>query len=137
MKYFLLCFMAVGTHAKKMMENGSMEKDSKYLLLKTKNKNTNENKVETVQSNDGVCSESKGVKGPCRAAHTRWTYDKDSGKCEKFIYGGCKGNGNNFKRKSGCKNKCGKGRVSPASVACQNMPPNNKVDHFDYDYWIL
>merc|ERR1719431_2302653 len=68
----------------------------------------------------GVCAEEKGVTGHCRPLSwgkeeklTRWTYNKDTGKCEKFLFGGCgrKGNGNNFKSKRKCKKKCEKGCV--------------------------
>jgi hypothetical protein len=29
--------------------------------------------------------------GPCRAAITKYYFDKKSGNCEEFIYGGCQG----------------------------------------------
>uniref|UniRef100_A0A3Q0SKX7 Serine peptidase inhibitor, Kunitz type 1 b n=1 Tax=Amphilophus citrinellus TaxID=61819 RepID=A0A3Q0SKX7_AMPCI len=34
--------------------------------------------------------------GPCRAAFTRWHYNATKGDCEQFVFGGCKGNNNNF-----------------------------------------
>jgi len=47
------------------------------------------------------------VKGLCHSRLRRWTYNKRSGKCKKFNYGGCRGNGNNFKSKRECENICG------------------------------
>ena len=42
------------------------------------------------------------VKGPCRARKTRFYYDQRTNQCRMFIYGGCRGNGNNFKTKKRC-----------------------------------
>jgi len=55
--------------------------------------------------NCDVCSLPKVV-GPCRAAFPRWFFNKASGKCEKFIYGGCQGNANNFEGKEKCQAMC-------------------------------
>ncbi|KAK5647606.1 hypothetical protein RI129_002498 [Pyrocoelia pectoralis] len=44
--------------------------------------------------------------GPCRGSFIRWYYDKISGSCNQFIYGGCKANGNNFLTESTCKQQC-------------------------------
>ncbi|KAF7632451.1 hypothetical protein Mgra_00008146 [Meloidogyne graminicola] len=35
------------------------------------------------------------IVGPCKAYFTRWWFN--NGVCKEFIYGGCKGNDNNFK----------------------------------------
>ena len=45
--------------------------------------------------------------GPCRAYFIRYYYNWRSGKCEKFVYGGCGGNTNNFKSKWKCRVVCG------------------------------
>ena len=60
---------------------------------------------------DSVCAEQRGVTGLCKLKKfKRWTFNKYSGKCEKFLYAKCGvGNGNNFKSKRKCKRKCGKG----------------------------
>eukprot|EP00105_Crassostrea_gigas_P046160 XP_019930308.1 PREDICTED: eppin-like isoform X1 [Crassostrea gigas] len=42
------------------------------------------------------------VVGPCRAGFRRWWYNRRTKKCEKFMYGGCGGNGNNFRTKRQC-----------------------------------
>ena len=60
-----------------------------------------------------MCAEQKGVTGHCRLKKKpRWTYNKYTGKCEKFLFHGCggKGNRNNFKSKKKCNKKCGKGK---------------------------
>jgi len=67
----------------------------------------------------GVCSEPKGVVGPCKAAKPRWTYDQLKGRCELFFYGGCEGNGNNFESKAACHKKC----APPIEIeSCVNKP---------------
>merc|ERR1711874_188235 len=50
------------------------------------------------------CLEAPNVTGPCRARAERWTFR--GGRCLKFIYGGCRGTGNNFKSKRECERKC-------------------------------
>uniref|UniRef100_A0A672H631 BPTI/Kunitz inhibitor domain-containing protein n=1 Tax=Salarias fasciatus TaxID=181472 RepID=A0A672H631_SALFA len=42
----------------------------------------------------GVCAEPEA--GPCRAAFQRWFYDRSTGSCRTFVYGGCRGNKNNY-----------------------------------------
>ncbi|XP_044909484.1 eppin isoform X2 [Felis catus] len=49
--------------------------------------------------------------GPCMAFFHRWWYDKEKGTCSRFIYGGCKGNNNNFQTKDMCQNMCSKKRL--------------------------
>ncbi|XP_026549126.1 kunitz/BPTI-like toxin [Notechis scutatus] len=44
--------------------------------------------------------------GPCRATITRFYYNSDSKQCEKFTYGGCHGNANNFETKDKCHYTC-------------------------------
>merc|ERR1712142_655664 len=44
--------------------------------------------VEGICKKTDVCKEAKGVIGSCRALIPSWTYDKYSGKCEEFSYGG-------------------------------------------------
>jgi len=45
--------------------------------------------------------------GPCKAMKPSFGFNKDTGRCEAFIYGGCKGNGNNFPSIEECVDTCG------------------------------
>lgn len=44
--------------------------------------------------------------GPCRASLTRWRYNPTTEQCETFIYGGCRGNENNFSSQTRCMRYC-------------------------------
>ncbi|XP_033734943.1 WAG22 antigen-like [Pecten maximus] len=44
--------------------------------------------------------------GPCRASMERWYYNEKKGCCERFTFGGCKPNGNNFESKRACEKTC-------------------------------
>uniref|UniRef100_A0A034WTW0 Kunitz domain-containing protein 1 n=1 Tax=Rhipicephalus microplus TaxID=6941 RepID=A0A034WTW0_RHIMP len=53
-----------------------------------------------------VCELPKEV-GPCRGHIPRYYYNTTTDTCEKFIYGGCQGNANNFPTLTKCEIKCG------------------------------
>nr|P0DN17.1 RecName: Full=U-actitoxin-Avd3p; Short=U-AITX-Avd3p; AltName: Full=AsKC13; Flags: Precursor [Anemonia viridis] len=62
---------------------------------------------------NGDCELPKVV-GPCRASHPRYYYNSSSKRCEKFNYGGCRGNANNFHTLEECEKVCGvRSRDSP------------------------
>ncbi|XP_067398499.1 low-density lipoprotein receptor-related protein 11 [Emydura macquarii macquarii] len=44
--------------------------------------------------------------GPCKGHFPRWHFDVSSGTCRHFIYGGCKGNENNFLQEFDCLSEC-------------------------------
>ncbi|XP_078023574.1 kunitz-type protease inhibitor 2 isoform X2 [Epinephelus lanceolatus] len=44
--------------------------------------------------------------GPCRAAFQHWYYERKTGSCQPFIYGGCRGNKNNYITKESCMTTC-------------------------------
>ncbi|CAD7079844.1 unnamed protein product [Hermetia illucens] len=52
-----------------------------------------------------VCSLPKDV-GPCRAGKPRFFYNTATKQCERFMYGGCQGNENNFETIDACKAAC-------------------------------
>jgi len=60
--------------------------------------------VEDIE-NDG-CNDEAFVVGRCRAMLNRWSWNPESLACEKFVFGGCDGNGNNFPSKKKCDKKC-------------------------------
>ncbi|KAM7393041.1 hypothetical protein PAMA_007928 [Pampus argenteus] len=45
-------------------------------------------------------------KGPCMGYMQHFFYNSTSKSCEVFIYGGCRGNRNNFKSEKRCRSKC-------------------------------
>ena len=44
--------------------------------------------------------------GPCDAQILRWYYDRGTGACATFLYGGCGGNANNFLTAGECERAC-------------------------------
>nr|QDC23073.1 kunitz domain-containing protein isoform 2 [Cupiennius salei] len=56
------------------------------------------------QQVDAICS-LPSVMGPCRAMMPRFYFNGD--KCQSFIFGGCEGNGNNFRSVEECEQRCG------------------------------
>ncbi|XP_062241812.1 kunitz-type protease inhibitor 2 [Platichthys flesus] len=44
--------------------------------------------------------------GPCRAAFQHWFFNRHTGTCQSFIYGGCRGNKNNHISKESCMAAC-------------------------------
>ena len=44
--------------------------------------------------------------GSCELSHTRWYYDRLTGQCKQFIYGGCQGNANRYESREACEASC-------------------------------
>ena len=57
------------------------------------------------QAVSDVCDRPKRV-GPCRARIPRYYYNRASGECDRFYWGGCMSNGNNFRSYYGCTIAC-------------------------------
>ncbi|XP_056436841.1 kunitz-type protease inhibitor 1-like [Gadus chalcogrammus] len=57
------------------------------------------------EESDMYCLVAKEV-GLCRASFPRWHYNAATARCEEFVYGGCKGNNNNFLTEPECGKAC-------------------------------
>ena len=66
-----------------------------------------------------LCSLPK-LPGPCRGSFRRYFFNKITNKCEQFIYGGCRGNANNFASINRCHYTCS----SKLPVLCLISVPN-------------
>jgi len=53
-----------------------------------------------------VCDEEPKQQGMCMAYMPRFSYNPETKTCERFIYGGCGGNGNNFDDEYTCRSIC-------------------------------
>ncbi|XP_056151027.1 low-density lipoprotein receptor-related protein 11 [Lampris incognitus] len=59
--------------------------------------------------------------GPCKAAFPRWYYDRKAGACKHFLYGGCKGNHNNFLQEADCVSECMQKTATVASPTIRQI----------------
>ncbi|KAG8199929.1 hypothetical protein JTE90_006176 [Oedothorax gibbosus] len=74
-------------------------------------------KIDVLTSNTCACGnvcELKAETGRCRGSFPRYHFNKATGQCEEFTYGGCGGNGNNFETIEECQKTCD----SPAHADC-------------------
>ena len=58
--------------------------------------------------------------GTCRGSFERFFYNKESGDCESFEYGGCDANANNFEDKETCENRCKIPKALPKAQGFMN-----------------
>ncbi|XP_059752811.1 eppin-like isoform X1 [Balaenoptera ricei] len=81
-----------------------------------------------------ICSMPKEP-GPCLAFFRRWWYDKTNNTCSSFIYGGCKGNNNNFQSQAICQSTCPPKRLfcTQAEQASQGARENSEQRSRDSD----
>jgi hypothetical protein len=61
--------------------------------------------IPTATIEENVCESPRDV-GPCRAALPRFFYNNETKKCERFLFGGCNGNHNNFLKEIDCQEQC-------------------------------
>ncbi|XP_013413858.1 papilin [Lingula anatina] len=80
------------------------------------------------QTSNQVCTLGKDV-GPCRAKLDRFHYNANAGRCEQFDYGGCRGNGNNFRSRAECENTCMVPRIGGQTrvQTTDPLPPRNPL----------
>lgn len=57
--------------------------------------------------NEGSDCSSSPETGMCKGYFPRWYYDTGAKRCQKFIYGGCGGNGNQYSTEMECIGVCG------------------------------
>ena len=59
--------------------------------------------------------------GPCDGEVTAYFYDKDAGRCQAFIYGGCEGNANRYETEEQCERLCGRFREQGKSLTTSSI----------------
>jgi hypothetical protein len=62
--------------------------------------------------------------GPCRASLPRWAFDVAAASCKEFVYGGCRGNANNFVSQQACEAACS---AVMGAAAAPEPPPAVEV----------
>uniref|UniRef100_A0A3B3WV02 Amyloid beta (A4) precursor-like protein 2 n=1 Tax=Poecilia mexicana TaxID=48701 RepID=A0A3B3WV02_9TELE len=85
--------------------NAEEEKEEKEEESSNQPKKIKQNQISLRKIMNYVCS-LPSVMGPCRAYFHRWYFDLGKQTCMPFIYGGCRGNQNNFHSWFGCMYKC-------------------------------
>ena len=73
------------------------------------------------------------IVGICEAFFPRWYYDASKGVCLQFVYGGCKGNANNFRTLSDCQNVCVRRRGQSVGKLSIFIAVSNTLNSF-YTY---
>ncbi|GAB1602605.1 papilin-like, partial, partial [Argonauta hians] len=77
--------------------------------------------ISTQPSPVDVCRMPKET-GPCRSNQPRWYFHYQTASCQKFEYGGCQGNENNFESEKECMERC----FVPNPIIQFTVPPNEK-----------
>ena len=98
---FLICGFLL--YANLMFKDGSWEKIS----TESEEEEANATQNNTVASRPEFC-DLLSERGPCHGSWPRYFYNSETDRCEKFFYGGCNGNENNFHVKMACEAICQK-----------------------------
>jgi len=75
-----------------------------------------------VNSKSEGCEDEPFITGRCRAMLNRWSWNPESLECEKFVFGGCDGNGNNYPSRKKCEKKC-------SYLASQRVMLNDAIEN--------
>ncbi|XP_078591705.1 papilin-like isoform X1 [Branchiostoma floridae x Branchiostoma japonicum] len=76
--------------------------------------------------------------GPCRMSKRRWYYDSFTKLCTEFIYGGCRGNANNFDTLQQCRQACGPAAsAGDLTIYVTDAPPSIQGSRDDSDVELL
>ncbi|KAH8381906.1 hypothetical protein KR009_000904, partial [Drosophila setifemur] len=59
-----------------------------------------------------VCQEDSSP-GDCDKWEIKWNFDRSTGACSQFYYGGCGGNGNRFDSEADCQQRCSRRQEEP------------------------
>ncbi|XP_057655869.1 papilin isoform X2 [Diorhabda carinulata] len=77
--------------------------------------------------------------GPCRGYFVKYYYERSTGRCEQFAYGGCQGNGNRFSSEEECSHICitheEKKPNVPASVLCRLPVDQGSCNMYQHKRW--
>lgn len=83
--------------------------------------------------NSEVCKLPK-ESGPCSNFSVQWFFDNESGRCNRFWYGGCQGNGNRFSSQEQCERSCVKPEGSERCLLPKIPGPcNSSSEAYYYD----
>ena len=80
--------------------------------------------VGSAVSDENPCTMFKDS-GPCRRSQIQYFYNKETSRCESFIYGGCRGNRNRFESLRECQNFCAPTVTSVKGEHCDQPPTSN------------
>ncbi|GIY10892.1 hypothetical protein CEXT_299991 [Caerostris extrusa] len=112
-EYCRKLFQLDESHAKSNEEHVSKIKDEDPNTEEVTAEDEDEDEKESASSPSSddyrekkeYCKKLKKV-GPCLAVLRRFYYDSGTRSCEKFTYGGCYGNDNNFHTQKECEEAC-------------------------------
>jgi hypothetical protein len=72
-------------------------------------------------------------KGPCKDDQEKFYFDTKTGKCEKFPFGGCFGNLNNFESLDECESTC----HALIEMAMSAKPVAVNMGNISYIFWVI
>ncbi|XP_054710524.1 actinia tenebrosa protease inhibitors-like [Uloborus diversus] len=87
-----------------------------------------------VWESEDIC-ELPSESGKCLIYFIRYFFNKDTGSCEKFIYGGCQGNENNFETVEECEQTCKKAYAPADDINCNALPEVGPCDAYFVRYY--